>query len=985
MRIALTLATLTISSIAPPHSPLEHHDRLVTPPPAARTISTLSYLETYSATGTVKVYRGVPADITVQGHLVDLATGVEVRTASGAATTDLTVFTSTRKGGDNSSIVIGVSTGPNTPLGTYQILLHYLVETAGPDKFQIRVFDHGTINSISIVEPPEVTGTYFTGKTYTLRAFGDNVDNAALFVAKTGIPGLTVVPQTKTGTPSELAKSIFIRFASGGAFRFDANDFFDQNLPSPPPTSCIDQCYAGNGTLSVTVTAVPVIASVTPNTPAVGSAVTIAGSSMSSPGFASQIRARTRYGSASSSVLANTTLSGSNLTFIADANMRQDSIVLEYHASGTSQSLSAFSFRLPNVAVQGGAPVITQLDSLTRNGVTRFVVTGGVRTIIGKFLAPNTLLPGFTLAVDPSQIQPISTSPLNVTLAGSTPPPVPTMKFGQNDLVVRSARYFPTAVRPRSELGADSVIFEMFNFTDTVSKTLVVQTPFGSASVANVLAVPPPTIAFIRRKFTNGQTAVVSDNVLIKGQTYEIGGVALILAASGSVLQSATIKLNGQPVTPQIVSAAAGSTLTFTVPSTATSGTLTLETFAGTVSRAVTLQDPAAPVSIVGFQASPTDVVGGQPVTATVAFNAAIATGTSAGTLLLTQSAAAPNPIVLPGTVSIRANPTVFQIPTKVTRTAVTSTVTISNVEAGTNAPTATATVTVRPPSPTGISLNTANVVGGQTVTATVQMNTSAVPADSILITLTTDDPTTVTIPASVLLNGASATIQIPTRVVPTTRTVTISAAFGGVTRSTTLTVAPPTISTVVANPTSTVSPSTVPVTVTLTASLPAAATATVACTGQGLTCPASVSLTGSSTTFDVTTADVPTARAGTITVTFNGVATSGTLDIQPLAIQTITVSPTSVRAGASVSFTLQLNRAPTTGLTFTFTSSDPSVVPAPASTQFTAGQLTKLVTATTTAPQSTAKTVTITATATRATPFGNSTITKTATVSVNP
>jgi hypothetical protein len=221
----------------------------------------MSYLETYSATSTVKVYRGLPADVLVKGHLVDLATGVEVRTAGGAATTDLTVFTSTRQGGDNSSIVVAVATGPNTPLGTYQILLHYLVEASGPDKFVVRVFDHGKIDNLSIVEPPEATGTYFTGKTYTLRAIGDHVDNAALFIAKTAIPGLTVVsPATKTVASTEaastLSKSIPIRFASGGTFRFDAADFFDENLPSPPPTSCTDQCYAGNDS-NVSVTAVP--------------------------------------------------------------------------------------------------------------------------------------------------------------------------------------------------------------------------------------------------------------------------------------------------------------------------------------------------------------------------------------------------------------------------------------------------------------------------------------------------------------------------------------------------------------------------------------------------------------------------------------------------------------------------------------------------------------------------------------------------------
>ena len=132
------------------------------------------------------------------------------------------------------------------------------------------------------------------------------------------------------------------------------------------------------------------------------------------------------------------------------------------------------------------------------------------------------------------------------------------------------SRYFPTAVLG-SVHGVDSVKFGMINFTDTISKTLTVTTPFGSASVANVLAVPPPTIAAIRRTFTTGQPLVVNDGVLLRGATYDVGGVALILASSGSVMQSATIKLNGQPITG-IASAAPGSTIQFSIPATASLG-----------------------------------------------------------------------------------------------------------------------------------------------------------------------------------------------------------------------------------------------------------------------------------------------------------------------------------------------------------------------------------------------------------------------------
>src|SRR5207248_4803529 len=109
-----------------------------------------------------------------------------------------------------------------------------------------------TINTLSIVEPLEATGTYFTGKTYTLRAVGDHVNNAALYIAKTGIPGLTIVPVTTktTSVATTTTKDIHVRFASGGSFAIHGTDFFDANLPSPPPTNCTDQCYNGAGTVS---------------------------------------------------------------------------------------------------------------------------------------------------------------------------------------------------------------------------------------------------------------------------------------------------------------------------------------------------------------------------------------------------------------------------------------------------------------------------------------------------------------------------------------------------------------------------------------------------------------------------------------------------------------------------------------------------------------------------------------------------------------
>ena len=252
------------------------------------TVSSLTYLETYGPGDKVKVYRGTPADITVKGHLVDLSTSVGARTSSGEATTQPFVFTGDRVGGDNSSVVVEVATGDKTSLGTYQVLLHYLIETNGPDKFQVQVFDRGQVDNLAIVEPAETNGFYLTGKQYTLRALGSHLENAALFVAKTGIPGLTATPTQASSSPT--TKTFPIRFASGGTFTLEATDFFDLHLPAPPPTSCTDECYTGTATLHVQVAAVPVVASVSSTTPAAGATVTITGTALSSSGLSSQIK-----------------------------------------------------------------------------------------------------------------------------------------------------------------------------------------------------------------------------------------------------------------------------------------------------------------------------------------------------------------------------------------------------------------------------------------------------------------------------------------------------------------------------------------------------------------------------------------------------------------------------------------------------------------------------------------------------------------------
>src|SRR6476646_2938943 len=111
------------------------------------TIGSIHYLDTYGPTDKVRVFRGRTANIEVSGRLLDLSTGVEVKTASGG-NTDMVATISRRTGGDNTSIQVDVTVPTSEPLGTYQVLIHYAIETNGPDRFLVQVFDRGTVTSL---------------------------------------------------------------------------------------------------------------------------------------------------------------------------------------------------------------------------------------------------------------------------------------------------------------------------------------------------------------------------------------------------------------------------------------------------------------------------------------------------------------------------------------------------------------------------------------------------------------------------------------------------------------------------------------------------------------------------------------------------------------------------------------------------------------------------------------------------------------------
>src|SRR5262249_22006014 len=95
-------------------------------------------------------------------------------------------------------------------------------------------------------------------------------------------------------------------------------------------------------------------------------------------------------------------------------------------------------------------------------------------------------------------------------------------------------------------------------------------------------------------------------------------------------------------------------------------------------------------------------------------------------------------------------------------------------------------------PTLSALSLNPASVVGGNSSQGTVSLS-SAAPSGGAVVTLSSSAPSVASTPASVTVaaGATSATFAISTVGVSITNTVTISAAFGGVTRTAALAVTP--------------------------------------------------------------------------------------------------------------------------------------------------------------------------------------------------
>ncbi|MCS7273523.1 MAG: S8 family serine peptidase [Fimbriimonadales bacterium] len=195
------------------------------------------------------------------------------------------------------------------------------------------------------------------------------------------------------------------------------------------------------------------------------------------------------------------------------------------------------------------------------------------------------------------------------------------------------------------------------------------------------------------------------------------------------------------------------------------------------------VSSPSQP-SLIGLRLSSSSVVGGNSVTGTVTLSAPA----PAGGFVVSLSSSNPNVATVPSTVTVPAGATSANFTVSTRSVSSPTTVTIT---ASANGVSRQATLTVNPATVTlqSLTISPSAVWGGQSATGTVTL-TGPAPAGDIVVQLHSSSnratvPSSVTVPAG----ATSASFVIRTRSAFSVETVTITATYGGVSRSAQLTV----------------------------------------------------------------------------------------------------------------------------------------------------------------------------------------------------
>ena len=440
------------------------------------------------------------------------------------------------------------------------------------------------------------------------------------------------------------------------------------------------------------------------------------------------------------------------------------------------------------------------------------------------------------------------------------------------------------------------------------------------------------------------QGITINPVIVEGGTTSTITGTVTLTTTASSATTVTLSSNNATVVVPGSVTVAKGSnTATFKVTTTVVSATvqatITASSGGATATAGLTVNTP----SVKSIVITPSTVIGGS----STAVNA---------TVTITRAAPADGLVVhlVSGTTSAATVPETATVPAG--KTTVTFQITTLGVAAVTNvgilakagSATMQGSLTVNPPSLSGLTLSAKTAYGASVITGTVSISgKGAASGTPVSLSLSNNAFATLETNSATIAAGAStATFSLTTLPVDATKTLTVTAKLGTVSKTATLSITPATVITVKSSTSSALGGvDTANITVTLNSpagpsgakvALSASPATAAKFASATLTIPAGQT-TGSAT---LNTLGVATNTIVTVTGTLNG-SQKTTLTITPALLTNFTLSSESIKGGSgSVTGTVTLSGpAGSSGRVVSLTSSSATASPVPATVTVPSGK----------------------------------------------
>lgn len=450
---------------------------------------------------------------------------------------------------------------------------------------------------------------------------------------------------------------------------------------------------------------------------------------------------------------------------------------------------------------------------------------------------------------------------------------------------------------------------------------VVITATYGASSVKSNMTVMPTALS----AFQLASTAVVGGKpasvvATLNSPAPPEGAQVMLTSSDPAAMPPSVILVKG--------GALASASIAIPTSGVTTSTQVNLIAVYGGVTRTAVLT--VNPPALSALTMPGTSFIGGKTITgATVSLTGPAPPSGAVVTLTSSHPAA-----TLPASISIPAGATIssaFSIATTFVPSQADVTITASF--AGTSK---ASTFALKPPALSAFTVSPISITGGRPFTSAVVTLDGPAPVGDAVVSLTSSVPS-LTPPSSVRVTAgttASAPFPIPTLPVLVSTSGTLTASYGAVSRTVTLTLNPLGLSSLTAPASAIFGGQTLSgLTVTLDgpAPPPDGAVVSLSSSHAAATVPASVTVPPGvlvSPAFSVAASLVDNDTPAVITATINGASRSFAINIKPVALSSLTLLPSAVTGGKPLAGTLTLNAPAPPSAVVLLTSSQPAVVP---------------------------------------------------------